>query len=243
MHSPTFVSQETKVPQVAGVAPPATFLLLSTPMNNPVLEALQWRYAAKSFDSQKKIAPEIWESLEESLILTPSSYGLQPWKFLIIQDSALREKLRAASWNQRQVTECSHYVVFTAKNTMDEAYVDHYMNTIAKTRSVPVESLAGFKKGILADVGSGPRSKIVKEWMARQCYIALGNFMTAAALLRVDTCPMEGLDPAKYDEILGLEQTPYRTIVACAAGYRNPQDALGTAKKVRFPAAEMLAHL
>ncbi len=239
---PYFYFVRSKLPQVAGVAPPATFLLVCWPMNNPVLAALQWRYAAKSFDSQKKIAPDVWEALEQSLILTPSSYGLQPWKFLVIQDPALREQLRAVSWNQRQVTECSHYVVFTAKITMEESYVDHYMNTIAQTRGVPVESLGGFKRGILNDVGNGPRSKFVKEWMARQCYIALGNFMTSAALLKVDTCPMEGLDPVKYDEILGLEKTPYRTIVACAAGYRNPQDTFATAKKVRFPATEMVEH-
>lgn len=211
-------------------------------MENNLLHALQWRYAAKSFDDQKKISAEDWKVLEQSLILTPSSYGLQPWKFLIVQEQSLREKLRAVSWNQRQVTECSHYVVFTAKKTMDESYVDHYMKTIASTRSVSLDTLAGFKKGILSDVGSGPRSKFVQEWMARQCYIALGNFMTSAAILKIDTCPMEGLDPQKYDEILGLEKTEYRTIVACAAGYRNPQDALSKAKKVRFPASEMVEY-
>jgi nitroreductase len=209
-------------------------------MQKNILEALEWRYAAKSFDSNKKIPSTDWEILEKSLILTPSSYGLQPWKFLIVQDPSIRESLRSASWNQRQVTECSHYVIFTAKKTMEESYIDHYMNSIANTRSVPLESLAGFKRGILNDVMKGPRSSFVKEWIARQCYIALGNFMTSAALMKIDTCPMEGLDPAKYDEILNLEDTDYRTIVACAAGYRNPDDGLSKAKKVRFPKSEML---
>jgi nitroreductase len=209
-------------------------------MQKNILDALQWRYAAKSFDSNRKIESSDWEILENSLVLTPSSYGLQPWKFIVVQDMALREKLRAASWNQRQVTESSHYVIFAAKKTMDENYIDHYMKRIVDIRSVPVESLAGFKKGILNDITKGPRSNFLKEWLARQCYIALGNFMTSAATMKIDTCPMEGLDPEKYDEILGLSNTEYRTIVACAAGYRNPEDSLSKAKKVRFPKSEVI---
>lgn len=204
-----------------------------------LLSRLEWRYAAKSFES-RKIDPPTWEALERSLVLTPSSYGLQPWKFLVVEDAAIRERLKAVSWNQRQVSECSHYVVFLHRLAVDENYVDHYLRSMAATRGVPVESLAGFRKGILGDIVTGPRSRMIPEWTARQAYIALGNFMTCAAMLEVDTCPMEGLDPAAYDEILGLKDGPFRTAVACAAGYRHPEDRLSQMAKVRFPHEEMI---
>jgi nitroreductase len=207
-----------------------------------LVELLEWRYAAKSFAAQE-IPPGTWAALEKALVLTPSSYGLQPWKFLVVRDAAQRKLLQAASWNQRQVSECSHYVVFAHRVIMDEAYVDHYMATMAAIRGIPVESLVGFRKAILGDVVNGPRSKVIREWTARQCYIALGNFMTAAAALGVDTCPMEGLDPEKYDEILGLDRDQFRTVMACAAGYRHPDDKLALAKKVRFGLDEMVERI
>lgn len=212
-------------------------------MKNELQKTLEWRYAVKKFDAEKKIPADIWSTLENALVLTPSSYGLQPWKFYIIQDMNIRAKLRPASWNQSQVTDCSHYVVFTLKQKIDESYIDEYMATIAQKRNHPVENLAGFKKAISGDVVTGPRSKISEEWAARQCYIALGNFMTAAALLGVDTCPMEGFEPAKYDEILGLNGTGYRTVVACAAGYRSKEDPLANWAKVRFPHSKMIVNL
>jgi len=205
-----------------------------------LLASLKWRYAAKSFDADRKISPDDWAALEQALVLTPSSYGLQPWKFLVVQSLDLREKLRAVSWNQRQVTECSHYLVFAQREGMDEAYVDRYMKLIATTRGVTTESLVSFRNAIIGDAVHGPRAKVVAEWNARQSYIALGNFMAAAALLKIDTCPMEGLDPARYDEILSLRGTGYRTVVACAAGYRSPSDLSAAAPKVRFPREEMI---
>ncbi|RZA09306.1 MAG: NAD(P)H-dependent oxidoreductase [Proteobacteria bacterium] len=208
-----------------------------------LLASLEWRYAAKSFAPEKKIPADTWAALEQSLVLTASSYGLQPWQFLVVQDKGLREQLRAASWNQRQITECSHLVVFTVRPHFGEEFVDQYMKLVSEARGVPIENLAGFKRSIMGDVGSEQRQKGMPEWNARQCYIALGNFLTSAALLGVDTCPMEGLDPKKYDEILGLEATPFRTVVVCAAGYRNPEDKLGLARKVRFPKEAMVRYL
>lgn len=204
-----------------------------------LLSRMHWRYSPKSFDADKKIPQETWDAIARSLLLTSSSYGLQPWKFLVIQDQPLREKLRAASWNQRQVTECSHYVILSGRVEVDEAYVERYIQSVVSARGVAIESLAGLRKSILGDVVHGARSKIVAEWATRQVYIALGNLMTSAAILSVDSCPMEGFDPAKYDEILGLKNTPYRSIVACALGYRNPADPLGKMAKVRFAPAEI----
>jgi nitroreductase len=205
-----------------------------------LVSAMEWRYAAKSFDPNRKIAPETWAALERSLVLTPSSYGLQPWKFVVVQEQAMRETLRPASWNQRQVTECSHYVIFAQKTGLDESYVDKFIQLVASTRGVGLETLSGLRKGILGDVVHGERSRYIREWAARQCYIALGNFMTSAAVLGIDTCPMEGFEPVKYDDILGLGKLGLTATVACAAGYRNPGDRFAQAKKVRFSRTEII---
>lgn len=207
-----------------------------------LLETLSWRYATKKFDASRSIPAEIWAALEHSLVLTPSSYGLQPWKFLVITDPALKAKLRPVSWGQAQVEDCSHLVVFLVKETIAEADIDQYMGRMAEVRQQTVESLAGFKQMLMSDLVNGERAKIIGEWAARQVYIALGNFMTCAALLGVDTCPMEGLEPAKYDQILELAGSGYRTLCACPAGYRAEDDKYATLAKVRFPIETMIEH-
>lgn len=199
-----------------------------------LIESLNWRYAVKKFDHQKQIPTSTWKALEESLILTPSSYGLQPWKFLVITNKEIRQKLTAVSWNQKQVEDCSHLVVIVVKEKMDEAHVQSFVDQMAVVRGVESSTFDGYKKMMNGDVVHGPRGKVSFEWAARQAYIALGNFMTSCALLNVDTCPMEGIDPEKYDEILGLKGTGWKTVVACPAGYRAQDDQYATAKKVRF---------
>lgn len=199
-----------------------------------MIQQLQWRYAVKKFDAAKKISAPHWQALEDSLILTPSSYGLQPWKFIVVQNPEIRAKLLPASWGQKQVVDCSHFVVLTSRISLDEKYVDGFLAEVAKTRGVAVETLAGYRKGIAADLLTGPRNKIINEWAIRQVYIALGNLMTCAAMVGVDTCPMEGIDPVKYDAILDLENSEYRTAVACAVGYRSSDDKYSGSKKVRF---------
>ncbi|HEX9010319.1 MAG TPA: NAD(P)H-dependent oxidoreductase [Holophagaceae bacterium] len=207
-----------------------------------LLDALQWRYATKKFDPSKKISAAEWATLEQALVLTPSSYGLQPWKFLVVTDPALKAKLRPASWNQSQIEDCSHLVVFLAKDDIAEADVDRFVARIAEVRGVTPESLAGYKGFMMGDLVNGPRHAVIGEWAARQVYIAFGNFMTAAALMGIDTCPIEGLDPAKYDEILGLKGTGFRTLAACPAGYRAADDKYANTPKVRFEAADIIEH-
>jgi len=199
-----------------------------------LIEALNWRYAVKKFDATKTIDGNLWKALEESLVLTPSSYGLQPWKFIVITDLATKQKLTPVSWNQKQVEDCSHMVVFAVKEKMDEAHVESFIEATAKVRGIDASTLEGYKKMMIGDVVNGARGKVSFEWAARQAYIALGNFMTSCAMVGVDTCPMEGIDPAKYDEILGLTGSGWRTVVACPAGYRSADDKYASAKKVRF---------
>jgi nitroreductase len=207
-----------------------------------LLTQLNWRYATKTFDPTKRISDSDWAALEQALVLTPTSYGFQPFRFVVVNDAATREQLVPLSWGQRQPADASHFVVFAAKEAVTEADVDHYLARVAEVRGIAVESLARFKGVLLGDLVKGPRSAAQHEWATRQAYIALGNFMTAAALLGIDTCPMEGIDSAKYDELLGLGQG-YKTVVACAAGYRSAEDKYGAVPKVRFPASELVIHI
>jgi nitroreductase len=205
-----------------------------------LLEHLKWRYATKQFDSAKRITPEIWTALEDALVLTPSSYGLQPWKFLIVTSAELKKKLKPFSWNQSQVTDCSHYVVFTIQKNLTAAHVDRFVARTAEVRGGTVESIANYRDIMVNDVVDGARSFHVNEWATRQTYIALGNFMTSAALLDVDTCPMEGIEPVNYDKLLGLAAKGLTTVVACAAGYRSEADKYAGLAKVRFLKSEIL---
>jgi nitroreductase len=206
-----------------------------------LLHHLEWRYAVKAFDPTRKIPAPVWDALETALQLTPSSYGLQPWKFIVVQDQALKEQLRGVSFNQKQVTDCSHFVVFTHIPTLEESDIDHFLDLFASTRKIPRENLQGYRKVVVGDV-FGARKAAMQEWTRHQCYIALGNFMTSCALIGVDTCPMEGIQPARFDEILGLNQSRYRTVVACAVGYRSPEDKFAKEAKVRFPKSELFEH-
>jgi nitroreductase len=208
-----------------------------------LLTQLKWRYATKKFDAAKKIPAADWAALEEALVLTPSSYGLQPWRFLVVDDPALRQQLLPHSWNQNQVVDCSHYVVLAIRKHMDAAHVDRFIQRIAEVRGTPVSDLESYREMMLKDVVHGPRSLKVNHWAACQAYIALGNLMTAAALLDIDTCPMEGIEPDKYDAILGLPKRGFATVVACALGFRAEDDKYAQQAKIRFPREDVLEHL
>ena len=213
-------------------------------MNNgttrQLLDALQWRYATKVFDANKKMPDDVWQTLERALVLTPTSYGLQPYKFLVINDPARRAELLPHSWNQKQVVDASHFVVFAARTKMTEADVNKLIQLTSDVRKIPAESLNFYRDMMLGDVVNGPRGKIAHEWAARQAYIALGNLMTCAAVLGVDACPMEGLNPAEYDRVLDLNHSGYATVVACALGYRAATDKYAGLPKVRYEIRELV---
>jgi len=211
---------------------------MTTVSPSSILDALQFRYATKQFDPARKIDAATWSALEQSLVLTPSSFGLQPWKFLVITDHAVREQLVEHSWGQRQVADCSHLVVMAVRTSVDEAYIDRFIARIAEVRGVPAQSLAGYR-GMMA----GSLGMMTPDWAAKQAYIALGQFMLAAAMLGLDTCPMEGFLPAKYDEILGLSSQGLTTAVLCPAGYRAATDKYATLPKVRWAADDVIARI
>lgn len=208
-----------------------------------LLTQLNWRYATKQFDPQRKINPQTWAALEEALVLTPSSFGLQPWKFIVVTNPSTREKLVPVSWGQRQVADASHLVVFAIKQNLNEADIDAYLGRIVAVRSAARDSLNGYRDMMVGSLIKGRDEVARKIWAANQAYIALGNFLTSAAILGIDACPMEGLEPAKYDEILGLNQQGLSTVVAAAAGYRASGDKYAGVKKVRFPKTEVLVEV
>ena len=207
-----------------------------------LLASLRWRYAVKSFDGNRSIASDTWDALEQALVLTPSSYGLQPWKFLVINDTALKAELRTHSWNQSQITDCSHLVVLLAKRSIDSSDLERLIQATAHTRSIEASGLEGYKGMMQRDLVEGPRSQTIGTWASNQVYIALGNLMTAAALLGIDTCPIEGFSPPDYDRILGLENSPYLSSVVCACGYRSADDKYAPLAKVRYPISELIEH-
>jgi nitroreductase len=196
-----------------------------------LIQQLNWRYAVKKFDSSQKIPAATWQALELALILSPSSYGLQPWRFVVITDPAMKAKLPPISWNQNQPNDCSHMVVFAARERLDAAYLDEFIAFTEKTREQDPGTLAGFRKMLASSVES---MESHFDWNCRQVYIALGQLMVAAATLGVDACPMEGIVARSYDTLLGLDGTGYRTVVGCALGYRDANDTYATTKKVRF---------
>ncbi len=211
--------------------------------SSQLLEALNWRYATKKFDPTRKIPADLWATLEQSLVLTPSSFGLQPWKFIVVNNPELRAKLVPASWNQTQVAEASHLVVFTLKKDIDAGHVKHFLEQQVAARGGSLDQLKAYRDIIEGSIAGAAQAGTLNGWQGNQVYIALGQFMLTAALLGVDACPMEGIDRAQYDSILGLTGTNYTTLAVCPVGYRAADDKYATAKKVRFPASEVIQHL
>ena len=157
-----------------------------------LLRQLQWRYAVKKFDPSRKIPEAQWKTLEEALILSPSSYGLQPWMFVVVADPKTREALVTASWNQKQPVEASHFVAFAIRKNLGVADVDRLIGRIAEVRGVSPASLDSYRAMMLGALEQAAQGKFsVDDWCARQLYIALGTFMAAALVMGIDTCPME----------------------------------------------------
>lgn len=216
---------------------------MTTLSPSDLLARLHWRYATKRFDATRKISTENWRALEEALVLAPSSFGLQPWKFVVVTNPAKRAALVPHSWNQTQPVDCSHLVVFAVKTGLDAAFVEKYIDCIASVRGVAKDTLNGYRGFMLGSIDKARAAGTLDTWQTHQIYIALGQFMTSAALLGIDTCPMEGIVADQYDRELGLVGSGYKTVVVCAAGYRSADDKYASLPKVRFPASELITHI
>ena len=196
------------------------------------LENAKWRYATKKFDTTKKINNEDLEKLKDAVQLSASSYGLQLYKVLIIENKELREKLQPASLGQSQITEASHLFVLCNYNQVNDEHIDDFMKLKAETQGLKVEYLRGY--GDFIKLKMSERTKEEQAiWTAKQTYIALGNLLEASAELHIDTCPMEGFEADKYDEILNLSEKGLEAAVVCAIGYRSEEDGTQHQTKVR----------
>jgi nitroreductase len=207
-----------------------------------LLERLHWRYATKQFDPMRKISADNWSALEAALVLSPSSCGLQPWNFVVVNDPAVRAKLLPVSWGQRQIVDASHLVVFAIKTNMGDKEINELIACITEIRKVTAESLAGFR-GMVEGVVKGVDEPARRSWATHQVYIALGNLLTSAAVLGIDACPMEGIQPPEYDKILGLTEKNLAAVVACTLGYRAADDKYAALPKVRFPHQKVILHI
>ena len=206
------------------------------------IDDLNWRYATKKFDANKEVSPQDLQTLLEAIQLTASSYGLQPYEILVIKDAALREKLKAHSWDQTQITDSSEVIVFANKTHITNNYIESYLKDIATTRNLKLEDLNGLK-GMLESTIMKLNPEDQEAWAAKQAYIALGNLLSAAANLRIDTCPMEGFDVAKYDELLNLKEKGLTTAVIATIGYRSEEDTTQFAAKVRKSKEDLINKL
>lgn len=204
-----------------------------------ILEQLNWRYATKGYDKTKKISAEDWETLETALTLAPSSFGIQPYKFIVITDPELREKLKPAAYGQAPITDASHLVVFAYKKTLTDADIEHFVDRIVEVRGTPRETLTDYENIMKGSAKQAVDGGYIEVWNSRQAYIALGFLLETAALLNIDATPMEGFDAAQFNEILGLED--YSAVALAAVGYRDAEnDWLANLPKVRFPKDELI---
>lgn len=209
---------------------------------NHLLEALNWRYATKRMNG-KKVPQEKIQNILEAASLAPSSMGLQPYTLLVVENEEIRKQIQPAAYNQPQLTEGSHVIVFASWTNVTEQQADEYIQQIAQIRQVPIESLEGFRQSLLGIV-NGRTQEQKAEWAARQAYIAFGTAIAAAAVEHVDATPMEGFNPAAVDEILGLKEKGLTAVTLLALGYRDEQnDFLSNAKKVRRSKDKLILEL
>jgi nitroreductase len=208
-----------------------------------LLTALRWRYATKVFDPTRKISEDLWAAVEQSLVLSASSFGFQPYRFLVINDPALRQQLLEHSFKQRQVVDASHYLVFAGRTSVTAEEIDAFIARTAEVRGVAPESLSRFRDMLTGSLLAEAFQGTAPAWAANQIYLALGNLLTSAALLGLDACPMEGFKPVEYDRVLGLKEQGLTAVVCCAVGYRAATDKYATLPKVRFPLDHLVRRL
>jgi nitroreductase len=203
-----------------------------------IMESLQWRYATRKFDPSKKLSDDQWNTCTESLRLSASSFGLQPWHFICVTNPRTKEDLRALSWNQNQVLDCSHFVVLCARKRFPLEFIDTYIESVAQTRNQDINSLAGLKKSITSFFKTKSNEEML-NWSKNQVYLALGQLLMSTAAIGIDACPMEGIDITKYNKYFNLDDSEFTSCVACAIGFRDNSDPLSLLKKVRYSKNEI----
>jgi nitroreductase len=197
-----------------------------------IIDSLKWRYAVKKFDTNKDLSEIQIETLKEAFNLTATSYGLQPLKLVIIKNKKIQEKLVPFSWNQQQILQASHLLVICVKDNYTTKEVENYFNLVQKIRNTPDEVINPFKKFLTAEIAKKTQEELYVS-NKNQAYIALGNLLTVCALQEIDSCPMEGFTPDKYDEILDLTKDNLKSVLVLPVGFRASDDYMKDLTKVR----------
>jgi len=218
-----------------------TFVILITEMKMDIINRLQWRYATKLFDSSKAIPAEKLEILLQAFNLTATSYGLQPIKLVVLKDKELQEKLVEHSMNQIQIAQASYVLIFCIQTAIDEEFILEYFNRVHSIRNTSKSILKPFQDFLIADFEGKPQGDI-ENWATKQAYLAMGNMLAVCALEGIDSCPMEGFNPEKYDEILNLKEQGLKSVLLLPVGYRAKDDMFGDFKKVRRELSNSVIH-
>ena len=197
-----------------------------------IIDSLKWRYAVKKFDTNKNLSEIQIETLKEAFNLTATSYGLQPLKLVIIKNKKIQEKLVPFSWNQQQILQASHLLVICVKDNYTTKEVENYFNLVQKIRNTPDEVINPFKKFLTAEIAKKTQEELYVS-NKNQAYIALGNLLTVCALQEIDSCPMEGFTPDRYDEILDLTKNNLKSVLVLPVGFRASDDYMKDLTKVR----------
>lgn len=200
---------------------------------------LEWRYAVKKFDDQKILEEQKINILKQAFNLTATSYGLQPIKLLIIKNKSIQRQLVDHSYNQQQIVQASHLLVICIDTKLKESDVEKYFERVKKIRNTPDEIIDSFKKHLKTTIADKTREDLL-SWGTNQAYLALGNLLTVCANERIDSCPMEGFIPEKYNEILGLNERNLSATLVLPVGYRAEDDFMNHQKKVRKQVEEIV---
>ena len=210
-------------------------------MNN-ILDALEWRYAVKKFDDKASLTEQQILEVKKVFNLSASSYGLQPYKMIVVQNPELKEKLVPASFGQQQISQSAAILVFAVRTDFGMDYIDQFFKDMSTKRQIPLENLEGYKNFMKGSFANKSEDEI-SSWATKQVYLTMGHMLASLAALQIDACPIEGLDPQAYDKILDLDAKQLKTIVAMPIGVRAPDDASATALKVRKDLSDIIIDL
>ena len=206
------------------------------------IENLKWRYAVKKFDDNKFLTQSQVELLKEAFNLTATSYGLQPIKLLVINNKEIQQQLVEHSWNQKQVADASHVLVLCIHTALTENHVELYFQRVQEIRNTPDDIINPFREYLKGVISSKQETDLL-AWAKNQAYLAMGNLLTVCAQEKIDSCPMEGFIPEKYDEVLNLKEKNLASVLVLPVGYRAEDDFMKDQKKVRKQLEEIVLEI
>lgn len=211
-------------------------------MASDTIEKLQWRYATKRFDASKKLTEEKLNILKETFNLTATSFGLQPLKMVVVSNQKIKEELLPLTYNQPQIRDASHVLVLCVETQIDSSFIIDHFKRVEGIRKTDREILKPFEENLLRTF-SEKESEDIREWMVNQVYLTLGALLTVCAMEKIDSCPMEGFMPEKYDELLGLTERGLASVIVLPVGYRDESDFFINLKKVRRGVDELVIEI